>query len=131
MAARLNGNAYIEIIIRESPARPTRLAAAGPQTYVAKIPGARLQITAESSVDVPFQIYVGESQHGAKLGVPAERLEAAELGNERKRPLAKSNPANHKDSAGQYAATVHWMALISQTADLSFQYDWRLSVENT
>jgi hypothetical protein len=62
------GKAYAEIIIRESPARSTRLAAAELQTYVAEISGARLPISAEPSADVPVQIYVGESPHAAKLG---------------------------------------------------------------
>jgi hypothetical protein len=69
------GKAYAEIIISESPPRSTRLAAAELQTYVAKISGARLPIRAGSSVDVPVQIYVGESPHAAKLGVTADRLE--------------------------------------------------------
>ncbi|MFT5093272.1 MAG: hypothetical protein ACI93T_002098, partial [Porticoccaceae bacterium] len=69
------GKAYAEIIISESPARSTRLAAAELQTYVAKISGARLPIRVEPSVDVPVQIYVGESPHAAKLGVTADRLE--------------------------------------------------------
>jgi len=69
------GKAYAEIIISESPARSTRLAAAELQTYVAKISGVRLPIRAEPSVDVPVQIYVGESPHAAKLGVTADRLE--------------------------------------------------------
>jgi hypothetical protein len=49
------GKAYAEIIISESPARSTRLAAAELQTYVAKISGARLPIRAEPSTDVPVQ----------------------------------------------------------------------------
>jgi len=69
------GKAYAEIIISESPARSTRLAAAELQTYVAKISGARLPIRVEPSADVPVQIYVGESPHAAKLGVTADRLE--------------------------------------------------------
>ncbi len=69
------GKANAEIIISESPARSTRLAAAELQTYVAKISGARLPIRAEPSVDVLVQIYVGESPHAAKLGVTADRLE--------------------------------------------------------
>ena len=36
------GKAYAEVIISESPARSTRLAAAELQTYVAKLSGARL-----------------------------------------------------------------------------------------
>ena len=59
------GKAYAEIIISESPARSTRLAAAELQTYVAKISGARLPIRAEPSADVPVQIYAGESPHAA------------------------------------------------------------------
>ena len=62
------GKAYAEIIISESPARSTRLAAAELQTYVAKISGARLPIRAEPSGDVPVQIYVGES------GIAHEKL---------------------------------------------------------
>ena len=69
------GKAYAEIIISESPARSTRLAAAELQTYVAKISGTRLPIRADPSVDVPVQIYVGESPHAAKIGVTAARLE--------------------------------------------------------
>ncbi len=69
------GKAYAEIIISESPARSTRLAAAELQTYVSKISGARFPVRAEPSVDVPVQIYVGESPHAAKLGVTADRLE--------------------------------------------------------
>ena len=61
------GKAYAEIIISESSARSKRLAAAELQTYVAKISGGRLPIRAECSVDVPVQIYVGESKHAAKL----------------------------------------------------------------
>ena len=59
------GKAYAEIIISESPARSTRLAAAELQTYVAKISGARLPIRVEPSSDVPVQIYVCESPHAA------------------------------------------------------------------
>ena len=70
-----NGESRAEIIIAESPARSTRLAAAELQTYVAKISGARLPIRAEPSADVPVQIYVGESPHAAKLGNTADRLQ--------------------------------------------------------
>ena len=61
------GRAYAEIIISESPARSTRLAAAELQIYVAKICGAGLPIRVEPSADVPVQIYVGESTHSASL----------------------------------------------------------------
>ena len=69
------GKAYAEIIISESPARSTRLAATELQTCVAKISGVRLPIRTEPSVNVPVQIYTGESPHAAKLGVTADRLE--------------------------------------------------------
>jgi hypothetical protein len=48
------GKAYAEIIISESPARSTRLAAAELQTYVAKIFGARLPIRAEAEDGMLF-----------------------------------------------------------------------------
>lgn len=69
-----NGESRAEIIIAESPARSTRLAAADLQTYVAKISGERLLIKTKPSADVPVQIYVGESPHAAKLGVTSEGL---------------------------------------------------------
>ncbi len=70
-----SGESRAEIIIAESPARSTRLAAADLQTYVEKISGAKLPIRTKPSADVPVQIYVGESPHAAKLGVTSEGLE--------------------------------------------------------
>ena len=70
-----NGESRAEIIIAETPARSTRLAAADLQTYVEKISGAQLPIKTKPSADVPVQIYVGESPHAAKLGVTSEGLE--------------------------------------------------------
>ena len=71
----VDGKANAEIIISESPARSTRLAAHELQTYVAKMSGAQLPIETKPSADVAVQIYVGESPHAAKLGVTADRLE--------------------------------------------------------
>ena len=70
-----NGESRAEIIIAETPARSTRLAAADLQTYVAKISGAKLPIKTKPSADVPVQIYIGESPHAAKLGVTSDGLE--------------------------------------------------------
>jgi hypothetical protein len=90
------GKAYAEIIISESPARSTRLAAAELQTYVAKISGARIPIRTEPSADVPVQIYVGESKHAAKLGVTADGLE---------------------HGAYRFASGENWLALIGDDSD--------------
>jgi hypothetical protein len=73
------GKAYAEIIISESPARSTRLAAAELQTYVAKISGARLPIRAEPSADVPVQIYAGESPHAASQLIASNTALTASL----------------------------------------------------
>jgi hypothetical protein len=73
------GKAYAEIIISESPARSTRLAAAELQTYVAKISGARLPIRVEASADVPVQIYVGESPHSASPLIVSDTALTASL----------------------------------------------------
>jgi len=51
------GKAYAEIIISESPARSTRLAAAELQTYVANISGGRLPISAEAQDGTLLIIY--------------------------------------------------------------------------
>ena len=93
------GKAYAEIIISESPARSTRLAAADLQTYVAKISGARFPIRVEPSVDVPVPIYAGESPHAAKLGVTADRLE---------------------HGAYRIASGENWLALIGEGGDECF-----------
>jgi hypothetical protein len=97
------GKANAEIIISESPARSTRLAAAELQTYVAKISGARLPIRVEPSVDVPVQIYVGESPHAAKLGVTADRLE---------------------HGAYRIASSGKWLALIGDDTDFTPKEPW-------
>jgi hypothetical protein len=69
------GTASAENIISESPGRSTRLAATELETHVAKISDAQLPIRVKPSIDVPVQIYFGESPHAAKLGVTADRLE--------------------------------------------------------
>jgi len=64
-----------EIVIAKSPSRTTRLAAVELQTYVEKISGAKLNIEAEPSNDVPVTIYVGQSLHTDKLGITTAGLE--------------------------------------------------------
>jgi len=93
-----NGQSRAEIIIAESPARSTRLAAAELQTNVAKISGARLPIKTKPSADVPVQIYAGESPYAAKLGVIADRLE---------------------HSAYRIASGEKWLALIGDDTDFT------------
>jgi hypothetical protein len=70
-----NREARAEIIVSETPTRTQRIAAWELQTYIKKISDAELRIGSEPSVDVPVQIYVGESVHAAKLGVNADQLE--------------------------------------------------------
>jgi hypothetical protein len=98
-----DGKAYAESIISEFPARSTRLAASELQTYVAKISGGRLPIRAVPSVDVPVQIYVGESPHAAKLGVNADRLE---------------------HGAYRIASGEKWLALIGDDTDFTPKEPW-------
>ena len=101
------GKANAEIIIADSPARSTRLAAAELQTCVAKISGARLPIRAKPSAEVPVQIYVGESPHAAKLGVTADRLERG---------------------AYRIASGEKWLALIGDDTDLTPKESWEEDV---
>ena len=98
-----NGKANAEIIISESPARSTRLAAAELQTYVAKISGAQLPIETKPSADVAVQIYIGESTHAAKLGVTADRLE---------------------QGACRIASGEKWVALIGDDTDFTPKEPW-------
>ena len=98
-----NGESRAEIIIAESPARSTRLAAAELQTYVAKISGAQLPIETKPSADVAVQIYVGQSPHAAKLGVTAEGLE---------------------HGAYRIATGKNWLALIGDDTDFTPKEPW-------
>ena len=98
-----NGESRAEIVIAKNAPRSTRLAASELQTYVAKISGARLPIRAEPSVDVPVQIYVGESPHAAKLGVTADRLE---------------------HGAYRIASGAKWLALIGDDTDFTPREPW-------
>ena len=100
------GKARAEIILRESPPRSTRLAAAELQTYIAKISAARLPIRTEPSADVPIQIYVGESAHAEKLGVTAEGL---------------------KHGAYRIASGQNWLALLGNDADFTPTEPWAKS----
>jgi hypothetical protein len=98
-----NGEPRAEIVIAEDSPRSTRLAAAELQTYVAEISGARLPIRAAPSVDVPVQVYVGESPHAAKLGVTADRLE---------------------HGAYRIASGDKWLALIGDDTDFTPKEPW-------
>ena len=98
-----NGESRAEIIIAESPARSTRLAAAELQTYVAKISGAKLPIETKPSADVPVQIYVGESSHTAKLGVTSDGL---------------------KYGAYRMVSSENWLVLIGQDSDFTPIEPW-------
>ena len=98
-----NGESRAEIIIAESPARSTRLAAAELQTYVAKISGTRLPIRIEPSAKVRIQIYIGESPHAAKLGVTADGLE---------------------HGAYRIASGEKWLALIGDDTDFTPKEPW-------
>ena len=98
-----DGKANAEIIISESPARSTRLAAAELQTYVAKISGAQLPIETTPSADVAVQIYIGESPHAAKLDVTADGLE---------------------HGAYRIASGENWLALIGDDTDFTPQEPW-------
>jgi len=69
-----DGKANAEIIISESPARSTRLAARDLQTYIKKISGAELHIGSEPSGDFPVKLYVGASSYTGELGISADEL---------------------------------------------------------
>ncbi len=70
-----DGVGRAEIVIAERPARAVSLAARELQGYIDKITGARLAIVTEPSVDMPGQIFVGESPHAERMGVTAAGLE--------------------------------------------------------
>ncbi len=98
-----NREARAEIIVSETPTRAQRIAAWELQTYLKKISGAELRIGSEPSVDVPVQIYVGESAHAAKLGVTADGLE---------------------HGAYRIASGEKWLALIGDDTDFTPKEPW-------
>lgn len=68
-----NGQSNAEIVIPETPARISRLAAAELQSYLEKISGAKLPIVTSPDAS-KVQIYVGPSPLTEKLGVSTEGL---------------------------------------------------------
>ena len=70
-----DGQPCAEIITAREPPRATRLAAQELQTYVEKISGARLNVVAAPTGDVPARIYIGQSPYTEELGITAEGLE--------------------------------------------------------
>ena len=68
-----DGLGRAEIVIAEKPTRTQRLAAVELQTYVEKMSGARLPITHQPG-EAAVQVYIGQSDHTAKLGITAQGL---------------------------------------------------------
>jgi len=69
-----DGKPLAAIVISSTPARMTKLAARELQTYVAKITGARLEITNAPTRTVPVTIYVGRSRFTDALHLNADDL---------------------------------------------------------
>ena len=69
-----DGQPRAQIVISETPARSTRLAAWELQTYVAKISGAKLQIVTQPSGEQRVNLYVGRSEHTDRLKINAGGL---------------------------------------------------------
>lgn len=69
-----DGKPLAEIVISSTPTRMTKLAARELQTYVAKITGARLEITNAPTRTVPVTIYVGRSRFTDALHLNTDDL---------------------------------------------------------
>lgn len=69
-----NGKPQAVIVIAENPTRKQKLAAQELQKYILKITGAQLAITTQPSQAFPVTIYVGMSEHAAKLGLITDDL---------------------------------------------------------
>jgi len=90
-----DGKANAEIILADSPARMTRLAAKELQDYIRKISGATLAVTNMPSA-MPVKIYVGQSIHTDRLGV---------------------KPYDTKDGGYRMVSGKDWLALLGRDDD--------------
>lgn len=99
----MNGVPQAEIIISDSPARGTKLAARELQTYVRKISGATLDIGTAASGNVPVKVYVGQSPHTEKLGITTDGL---------------------KDGAYRIVSGDDWLVLIGDDTDFVPTEPW-------
>ena len=84
-----------EIVLADSPARTTRLAAKELQDYIRKISGATLAVTNVPGA-MPVKIYVGQSAHTDKLGV---------------------KPYDTKDGGYRMVSGKDWLALLGRDDD--------------
>jgi len=76
------GRAYAEIIISESPARSTRLAAAELQTYVAKISGGFFWINGTERFPIPKDAYYMAGAGGQyTIIIPSHGLVVVRMGH--------------------------------------------------
>jgi hypothetical protein len=90
-----DGQANAEIIIADSPARMTRLAAKELQDYIRKISGAALAVTNTPGA-APVKIFVGKSAHTDRLGI---------------------KPYDTKDGGYRIVSGDKWLALIGRDDD--------------
>lgn len=81
-----DGRPQAEIVIGGQPARLTRLAASELQSYLFKISGAKLPISAEPKQDAAIKIYLGRSRH-----TPARQLSVESLAHGAFRMVAGSD----------------------------------------
>jgi hypothetical protein len=98
-----DGRSQAEIVVAPQPSRMARLAAGELQTYLHKISGARLPITAEPGENAPFKIYVGRSAH-----TEARHLSVAGLAH----------------GAFRMASGADWLALLGPDRDFTPREPW-------
>ena len=121
-----DGRPQAEIVIGGQPARLTRLAASELQSYLFKISGAKLPITAAPSSGTAIKIYVGRSTHTDARQLSVEGLAhgafrmiagadwLALLG--RDRDYAPREPWGHARNAGETARILkEWDAITGET----------------
>ena len=101
-----HGKPRAQIVIAENAPRSTRLAADELQTHIQKISGATLPVTTAPNPDVQVHVYVGESEHTAKLGITVDGL---------------------KYGAYRITSGENWLALVGQDKDFKPIEPWAKS----
>ena len=101
-----DGRPRAEIVIAKDPPRTTRLAAHELQTYIRKLSGATLPITAAPRGDVPVKVLVGRSRATDARGVTADGL---------------------KHGAYRIASGEDWLVLIGDDTDFKPVEPWARS----
>ena len=98
-----DGQPQAEIVISSQPARAAEFGASELQKYLKQITGARLKIVTQPTDEMPFKIYVGDSDSARKIGITSNGL---------------------KRDAFRMVSGANWLALVGNDVEFEPREPW-------